>query len=173
MLINKDPTGVTHQPKDFRKFSKCVTCGHHSKKENSKCGFCIVLDLVHCVSCDIILRKESYFSYSYDNKLDYRPEEVKFLASKKIIREFYTENDANCTFKEDMCDYCLELEQKNLMKNNCFNCKQEFSNTLEHWRMYGNYCKKCDSSFSQVDSERERRKYINKKLKKELKNENN
>ena len=143
-MLDRQPTKNIFTPNAFRKLSRCIGCGYCYERSGKLCKSCQGKHYKKCISCECYLKKENYFTYTYDSKDFSRNDEVRVGASKRNIKEFITENLPNSTIEEKKCDYCVELENLGLMKDRCFICGYQFVNWIEHYRKYGNCCELCD-----------------------------
>ena len=161
-MLNRQPTKNIFTPNAFRKLSRCIICGYSYKRKDKICRTCRGKYYKKCISCDCYLKKENYFTYTYDSNKYNRNYEVKFYISKSKIKEFVTENLPNCTIKEDTCDYCVNLLNRDLMRDRCFLCRLQFINWFPHYKKYGNCCESCDKK-CELESEKNIINITNKK----------
>lgn len=139
----KIPTGITFTPSEFKTLNKCTECGRASKIDyGGRCNMCILAERKHCKVCDIILRTGSQRYYAYDIKEEYRGDTYEFKANKNAVCEFYYIKDSYYPpYSEDMCIGCVGFEV--LIQNRCWVCKDEFDNSVEHYKINGNTCLAC------------------------------
>lgn len=104
------------------KKNKCLRCGKESPKV--LCKDCEKLE--KCKLCGIVCRPEGkYKVYSYT------PEE-----RVEEINSFCTE------LHDGFCTGCRDWEQ--MIKNKCFICHVDFTNTYKNYKENGNCCASCN-----------------------------
>lgn len=145
-MIKKE-TGVEFSPKDFRKLEQCVSCLKASHiKYGRKCEVCTGISFKYCENCECILREGLHQFYSYDNQEVHRELETEFLASKESVREFIFEEVLLPLVNEKVCARCSELGFTG-MKDICFWCDNDFSNSEVNYKLNGNTCEDCLAKF--------------------------
>ncbi len=141
----KKLTGVNYSPDEFRKRKICLFCGRATITENDMCDECILKNYKICDMCGIVLRKGTYTFYFYDNRDEKRENEFGFKINKSMIREFsYTVNKDNHN-EENICRDCENW--KIHMHNKCCECKKDFENTKENYKINGNMCPTCSIKY--------------------------
>jgi len=143
----KKTTGVTFTPQEFRELNQCVCCGKADKIQyGGFCSECSKINHKYCDICEVVLRKGKYKFYNYDNRDDRKEFDIKFKAIKKIVREFVTEEERDNFGSEILCKDCIGWE--NRMKDICWKCDNDFTNTKENYKLNGNMCEECALLFN-------------------------
>lgn len=139
-------TGRNFTPIEFNRLAQCVQCGIAGLLQaGEKCEECKILDIPKCEICDIVLRKGVYKQYAYDIKEDYRT--VDYKVNKSSVREFfYYKEYYRKSDKEGLCVDCIDWEYQ--MRNKCWLCKKNFTNTKENYKYNGNMCSMCGLQFN-------------------------
>lgn len=146
-MIRKD-TGVRLTPLEFRALNYCIGCGKMLQiTYGSKCQECLEKNLVHCEMCEILLEKGIRKHYSYDIREDKRDEELIQKVSKELVREFLELEEIDNKFSDTLCKSCFGWEDR--MKDICFMCDNDFSNSREHYKLNGNMCPECATQFQE------------------------
>lgn len=149
----KKQTGRKFTPDDFRKLNQCVQCGKASEiKKGELCPDCTALDLGKCEICEMVLRTGLQTYYTYDIQDDHRDTGVEFKANKASVKEFvYQEMPYHPKYSDNLCSGCVDWDKR--MKDICWNCDNDFTNTKENYKTNGNMCELCSAQFIEPNDE--------------------
>ncbi len=149
-IMTKKIAGRVFEPKEFRKYKQCLSCGFAIlKNEKDNCYECIKKDLKFCEVCEIILRSGLQIYYSYDIREQTRSEDLKLKISKEPVREFiHREFPLYPKATEVLCTGCIDW--KSMIKDICVWCDNDFVNGEENYKLNGNSCNECTLLHSQV-----------------------
>jgi len=162
-MENKQLTGRVFKPSEYKKFTKCVTCGivvpnkckfnqcqdTDSPCESHFCESCALIKADRCRVCSGIFNDKPTLSYTYDIRELKRENGLEFKVSKVLIREFkYMKEPVTIRFKKDICTDCVDFEEK--IKNKCYTCGNEFQNSIVNRILNGNMCDNCVFFFKEI-----------------------
>lgn len=144
----KKSTGLVLTPNQYRSFEQCVMCSKASEiPYKGKCEDCVSIDFKYCEICEKVLRGGLHKFYSYDNRDIHRDVGISFLASKENVREFvFEEMLPDLQDGQTKCYDCIDFEKR--VKDICFWCDNDFTNSVENYKINGNSCKECVAIFS-------------------------
>ena len=101
--------------------------------------------VVFRVCVEIVLKTGEQKHYTYDIREIKRDEEKIQYLSKEPMREFVELEEVNNKYSDTLCVDCKDWEKR--MKDICFLCDNDFSNSREHYKLNGNMCHKCMIQF--------------------------
>jgi len=146
--MSKKLTGIIFTPEEFRKLNECLQCGKAQPiKKNKVCPDCKIKNLKKCELCEILLRPEDTNLFTYDTQ-EYFRDNLRFKPLVDSIREF-TYITPKVESKDGLCSRCVDWETR--MKKYCWVCNSYFENDKDHYKMHGNMCRYCASTFTRFN----------------------
>jgi hypothetical protein len=144
-MIRKS-TGVVFSPQEFRELNNCLGCGRALKiAPLEKCQDCRDKNLTPCEMCEIILETGIHTHYTYDIRENKREGDREQYVSKESMREFLETEEVDNKYSNTLCKSCQDWE--NRIKDICWMCDNDFSNTKENYKLNGNMCEICSPQF--------------------------
>jgi hypothetical protein len=153
MTYKKIKTNVVIPPDLFYKKPCCLYCGIWGQKV---CDECSLKVFEKCKICEIILRDEPVWRYTYSalRKIGFDPILKRYALEelKYEVPVIYKKHS------KDMCEQCVGWEDR--VSNICWRCKKEMLKLKNHYSIkklqkryvaYGNLCLRCQRKMGILD----------------------